>query len=126
MEYRSTRGGAKDMSFEGAVLEGLATDGGLYIPKTIPKVPLDEIISWANLPFPKLAFNIFRRFVATEEIPDADLQDILNRSFGTFSTPDVTPLKRLPISSPSCLRSRSRCDVRPEKTPRRRSTPCGP
>ncbi|KAJ3031365.1 threonine synthase, partial [Rhizophlyctis rosea] len=96
MAYRSTRGTAKDMSFEEAVLEGLATDGGLYIPKNIPKIPLAEIISWANLPFPKLAFSIFRKFIDTEEIPDADLQDILTRSFGTFSTPDVTPLKRLP------------------------------
>ncbi|KAJ3031269.1 threonine synthase [Rhizophlyctis rosea] len=101
MEYRSTRGGAKDMSFEGAVLEGLATDGGLYIPKSIPKIPLDEIISWANLPFPKLAFKIFRKYIATEEIPDADLQDILTRSFSTFSTPDVTPLKRLPNVFPA-------------------------
>ncbi|KAJ3282110.1 threonine synthase [Borealophlyctis nickersoniae] len=96
MRYRSTRGKAKNFSLEEAVLEGLATDGGLFIPNSIPKLSLPEILSWANLPFPKLAFQIFRKFIATEEIPDADLQDILTRSFATFSSPEVTPLRKLP------------------------------
>lgn len=96
MRYRSTRGGSSNLSFEEAVFEGLATDGGLYIPHSIPSVPLSEILSWSTLSYPKLAAKIFRKFIAEEEIPTADLEDILTRSFATFSTPEVTPVKKLP------------------------------
>ncbi|TPX67682.1 hypothetical protein SpCBS45565_g03558 [Spizellomyces sp. 'palustris'] len=100
MRYRSTRGKSTNLSFEEAVFEGLATDGGLYIPHHVPTVPLSEILSWADLPFPKLAAKIFRKFIAEQEIPDKDLDDILTRSFATFSTPEVTPLTKLPNVRP--------------------------
>ncbi|KAI8801272.1 putative threonine synthase Thr4 [Cladochytrium replicatum] len=96
MRYSSTRGQSKDLSFEDAVFEGLAPDGGLYIPNSIPQIPLTDLVSWADLPFPELAFRIFRPYVAVEEIPDADLLDILQRSFATFSHADVTPVVKLP------------------------------
>ncbi|KAI8918495.1 threonine synthase [Powellomyces hirtus] len=96
MRYRSTRGTSTDLSFEEAVFEGLAPDGGLYIPHSIPQTPLSEIHQWSNLSFPQLATKIFRKFISHEEISDADLADIVTRSFGTFSTPEVTPLKKLP------------------------------
>ncbi|KAI9017122.1 threonine synthase [Gaertneriomyces semiglobifer] len=96
MRYRSTRGQSTNLSFEEAVFEGLATDGGLYIPHSIPTVPLPEILSWSTLSFPQLAAKIFRKFIAEDEIPTPDLEELLARSFATFSTPEVTPLKKLP------------------------------
>ncbi|KAI9098750.1 tryptophan synthase beta subunit-like PLP-dependent enzyme [Phlyctochytrium arcticum] len=96
MKYRSTRGKSSNLSFEEAVFEGLAVDGGLYIPHSIPTLSLQEIQKWADLSYPKLAAKVFRLFVGEEEIPDADLDDILERSFGTFATPEVTPLNKLP------------------------------
>ncbi|TPX59832.1 hypothetical protein PhCBS80983_g02216 [Powellomyces hirtus] len=96
MKYRSTRGKSTGLSFEEAVFEGLATDGGLYIPHSIPELNPAEIQSWATLSYPEIATNIFRKFIAQDEIPDAHLADIVARSFATFSTPEVTPLEKLP------------------------------
>ncbi|KAJ3209475.1 threonine synthase [Dinochytrium kinnereticum] len=113
MPYRSTRQatasteGEALLTFEEAVIEGLAPDGGLYIPTEIPRFSIDTILSWASLPYHELAFHLFRPFVETPEIspsngiPDADLKDILKRSFASFSHPDVTPVKDLPIVPPS-------------------------
>ena len=53
----------------------------------------------ADLPFYKIAFNLFRPYVQDSPetgIPDTDLLDILERSFSTFSHPDVTPVVKLP------------------------------
>ncbi|RKO84537.1 tryptophan synthase beta subunit-like PLP-dependent enzyme [Blyttiomyces helicus] len=109
MRYRSTRGypfspplsAKQGISFEDAVLQGLAPDGGLFIPESIPAFPLQEILSWSDLPFPALAFRVFRKFIAKAEIPDADLESILLRSFATFSSPAVTPLEKLPNVRPT-------------------------
>ncbi|KAJ3174797.1 threonine synthase [Geranomyces variabilis] len=96
MLYRSTRGHSSGLSFEDAVFAGLAPDGGLYVPHDIPTVTPDQLAAWKDLSFPDLATSIFRLFIAQDEIPDADLADIVRRSFATFSSPDVTPLAKLP------------------------------
>ncbi|KAI8824488.1 tryptophan synthase beta subunit-like PLP-dependent enzyme [Fimicolochytrium jonesii] len=96
MRYRSTRGKSSGLTFEEAVFEGLAVDGGLYIPHSIPQIPVEEILGWSPLTFSEIAVKIFRNFIGDDEIPDADLTDIVARSFATFSTPEVTPLKKLP------------------------------
>ncbi|KAJ3149570.1 threonine synthase [Geranomyces variabilis] len=96
MLYRSTRGNSSGLSFEDAVFAGLAPDGGLYVPHAIPTATPAQLAAWKDLSFPDLATSIFRLFIAQDEIPDADLADIVRRSFATFSSPDVTPLTKLP------------------------------
>ncbi|KAJ3334152.1 threonine synthase [Blyttiomyces sp. JEL0837] len=105
MKYRSTRQtdpSAPNLTFEEAVLEGLAPDGGLYIPTSIPAYTLDEILAWKDLQYHELAFKLFRPYISSSSdpkeggIPDEDLRDILRRSFGTFTHPDVTPVEPLP------------------------------
>ena len=49
MEYISTRGGGEPKSFEDVILTGLAPDGGLYVPKSLPHYSHKEIASWAGL-----------------------------------------------------------------------------
>ncbi|KAJ3110778.1 threonine synthase [Phlyctochytrium bullatum] len=108
MPYRSTRNSdsdedAKLLTFEEAVIEGLAPDGGLYIPTHIPRFEIEQILSWKDLPYHELALHLFRPFVETPDesqlhgISDEDLKDILRRSFATFSHPEVTPVLGLPI-----------------------------
>lgn len=97
MQYRSTRGHPKLLSFKEAVLQGLAPDGGLYIPTKIPTFGIEEIATWQKLSFDQLAFKLYRPFISVDEIPDEDLRDLCGRSFSTFSDRDVTPLKRLPV-----------------------------
>ena len=63
MRYISTRGSAPVLTFEEAMLTGLARDGGLYVPETLPEYSLDEIRQWRGLPYHELAFHIIKPFV---------------------------------------------------------------
>ncbi|MAZ88884.1 MAG: threonine synthase [Cellvibrionaceae bacterium] len=91
MKYISTRGDATPLSFEDVVLTGLAPDGGLYIPESLPKFSQEEIASWAGLSYQELAFKVISPFVAGE-IPDEDLQKIINESYSTFRHDAIAPM----------------------------------
>ncbi|CBX92747.1 similar to threonine synthase [Plenodomus lingam JN3] len=89
--YLSTRGGSYDLSFEEVVLKGLASDGGLFIPEEIPRLPDDWVSKWKDLSFADLAYEIFSLYISPSEIPAADLKDIVRRSYSTFRAKEVTP-----------------------------------
>jgi len=88
MRYVSTRGQTDPMPFQDAVLTGLAPDGGLLIPETIPDVSA-HLDDWRDLSFPELALEIVSRFC--DDIPREDLAAIIDRSYATFDHADVTP-----------------------------------
>jgi threonine synthase len=90
MQYLSTRGGIAPISFTQAVMMGLADDGGLLLPRTIPRIGVDTLNSWKDLSYPDLAFEVMSRFI--DDIPDSDLRDLINRSYATFQAKEVTPL----------------------------------
>ena len=92
--YRSTRSSTPEtLSFEEAVIQGLAPDGGLFVPPEIPQVNEDLLFSkWAKLSFRELVFEVMRLYISSEEIPDADLKELIARSYSTFRAEDVTPL----------------------------------
>ena len=77
------------------MLKGLASDGGLFIPEQIPRIPKEWQDTWPNLAFKDLAFHIFRLYISPNEIPSDDLQDIVDRSYSNFRAPDITPLVTL-------------------------------
>ncbi len=91
MKYISTRGEATPLSFEEVVLTGLAPDGGLYVPENLPKFSQEEIASWAGLSYQELAFKVISPFVAGE-IPDEDLQKIIDESYSTFRHDAIAPM----------------------------------
>ncbi|WP_317931551.1 threonine synthase [Halioxenophilus sp. WMMB6] len=91
MKYISTRGLAPSLSFEEVVLTGLASDGGLYVPETLPQFSREEIASWVGLSYQELAFKIIAPFVAGE-IADADLQTLIDKSYQSFRHPAIAPL----------------------------------
>lgn len=91
MKYISTRGQAPALSFEEAILTGLASDGGLYIPEQLPTFSKEEIASWAGLSYQDLAFNIISPFV-DGEIPDADLRGIIEEAYASFRHKAIAPL----------------------------------
>ncbi|HBX38058.1 MAG TPA: threonine synthase, partial [Pseudohongiella sp.] len=68
------RGKSPACTFEQVLLTGLAPDGGLYVPETLPVFNHEEIASWAGLRYDKLAFKVIKPFV-NGEIPDDVLQD---------------------------------------------------
>jgi len=90
MRYLSTRGGIQPVRFKDAVMMGLADDGGLLLPVSIPSVTLEELESLRSLSYQDLAFQIISRFV--DDIPPADLKALINRSYSTFNHPEVTPV----------------------------------
>ena len=94
MKYISTRGQAPVLSFEDVVLAGLANDGGLYVPETLPKYSKEEISSWADLSYQELVFKIISPFVAGE-ISDDDLKDIIEKSYKSFRHDAIAPLVQI-------------------------------
>jgi threonine synthase len=90
MQYLSTRGKISPIPFTQAVLMGLAEDGGLLLPRTIPRIGSDTFNGWHKLSYAELAFEVMSRFV--DDIPSSDLKDIINRSYAVFATKEVTPV----------------------------------
>ncbi|KAM3546987.1 hypothetical protein ARSEF1564_000028 [Beauveria bassiana] len=91
--YLSTRGEDSGFTFEQAVLKGLASDGGLFIPEAIPAATNWQ--SWKDLSFTDLAYEVLSLYISPEEIPPADLRDIIQRSYAMFRHADTTPLVHL-------------------------------
>jgi threonine synthase len=87
MHYISTRGGTPPMAFQDTVLEGLAPDGGLFVPERIPDVR-DKLWYWATLSYQDLTFEILRLFV---DIADADLKRLISRAYASFTHPEIAP-----------------------------------
>lgn len=90
MQYISTRGGIDPIPFTEAVMMGLATDGGLLLPRAIPRIGSTTYEEWQDLSYPELAFEVMSRFI--DDIPEAELRNIITRSYATFDTDQVAPL----------------------------------
>ena len=91
MQFVSTRGEAPVLGFSDAVLSGLASDGGLYLPESWPQISPAEIAGFAGKPYADVAFAIISRFVGGE-ISDAALKAIIDAAYATFRHPSVTPI----------------------------------
>jgi threonine synthase len=91
MQFVSTRGQAPALGFSDAVLAGLATDGGLYVPKEWPQISAAEIAGFAGRPYAEVAYAIISRFTG-DEIPAAALKKIIDDAYATFRHAAVTPL----------------------------------
>eukprot|EP00054_Salpingoeca_dolichothecata_P005752 m.36021 g.36021 ORF g.36021 m.36021 type:complete len:682 (+) comp15889_c0_seq1:605-2650(+) len=93
MRYLSTRDSSgTPVTFETAVMQGLAPDGGLYVPKEVPSLSLEQISEWKNLRFYELATKIMTMYIDVEEIPTSTLSALLEKSYTAFSSSHVTPL----------------------------------
>lgn len=94
MKYISTRGEAPALNFEDVLLTGLASDGGLYVPETLPQFSAAEIAEMAELDYARLAHRIITPFVE-DCIPAADLQAILEDTYAQFRHGAVAPMVQL-------------------------------
>ncbi len=79
MKYLSTRGKVKGLSFEDAIMMGLAEDGGLLVPERIPEVYERDLRHLSELSYPQLAYEIMSRYI--DDIPKSDLKTIIARSY---------------------------------------------
>lgn len=94
MRYISTRGEAPPIAFDDALLAGLATDGGLYVPESWPQFSATQIASFGGRPYPEVAFAVLQSFVGGA-IADTDLKRMIREAYATFDTPNVAPLVQL-------------------------------
>ncbi len=91
MRYTSTRGDVQPVSFSRAVMMGLATDGGLLLPETIPQVDSETLKRWASLSFRELAVEAILPYAAPD-LTREEVAALVARSYAGFAHPEVTPL----------------------------------
>jgi len=94
MKYISTRGQSPSQTFEQVLLTGLAPDGGLYVPASLPHYSKEEIVSWVGLDYPSLAHQIITPFVDGAIAP-ATLRALIDKSYQSFCHKAVAPLRML-------------------------------
>ena len=95
MLYLSTRGHPDRKHFCEILLEGLAPDGGLYLPERYPRVDAATLAKWRGLPYADLAFEILSLYI--DDIPAEDLRAICRKTYTreVFGTSEIVPLRRL-------------------------------
>ena len=95
MRYLSTRGDATPRRFCEILLEGLAPDGGLYLPERYPQVDAATLQRWRALPYAELAFEILSLY--TDDIPADDLRALCRRTYTreVFGSDAIVPLRAL-------------------------------
>lgn len=105
MKYISTRGHADRKQFCEILLEGLAPDGGLYLPEHYPQVSAATLEGWRSLSYADLAFEILSLYI--DDIPAADLKALCRKTYTqeVFGTKEITPLKRLADAATDAART---------------------
>ena len=95
MRYISTRGGSPPQTFTSILLEGLAPDGGLFVPEAFPSLTSADLDRLRPMGYRDLAFAILSLFA--DDIPLADLRRIVDRAYtaDVFRSEEIAPLKTL-------------------------------
>ena len=136
MNYLSTRGDTTPRRFCDILLEGLAPDGGLYLPTHYPQVDADMLARWRGLAYHELAFEILSLFI--DDIPAADLRALTRKTYtaAIFGSETIVPLRALepgvyiealsngPTWHPGCSMSRRAARVRTRTGCRATASPC--
>src|SRR6266568_1173510 len=94
MKFYSTKEKAPDVDFKTALFEGLAPDGGLYMPRSIPKFARNELTGLQTLH--DVGFFVLRKWIAAEEISDKELQKLVDSAFSF-------PIPLVPVGDVSVL-----------------------
>lgn len=92
MKFVSTRGQSPAVSFTEAVAQGLAPDGGLYLPDALPDLS-PRLRGWAELSYADLCAEFMGVFA--KEIPEEVLTTLAHRSYRAYTHPEIAPLRRL-------------------------------
>ena len=94
MEYISTRGRAEALGFEDVTLTGLASDGGLYVPRVWPTLSREQIAGLAGKSYVETAVTVMMPFVG-DALSEDELRGLCKQAYGTFAHDAVTPLVQL-------------------------------
>ena len=69
MKYLSTRGGESEVSFTSVLINALAKDGGLYVPKSFPKFSTEKLKQLSCMSYPELCYEVTKDFMCESDIP---------------------------------------------------------
>ena len=93
IEYISTRGSSPKLGFKDVIFEGLASDGGLYVPNKWPTIDQELLSSFKSLSYQEIAFHIMKPYL-DDSISDKDLKNIIQRSYSCFDDDQITPISK--------------------------------
>lgn len=95
MRYLSTRGDPTPRRFCEILLEGLAPDGGLFLPERYPRVDATRLEQWRKLGYAELAYEILSLYI--DDIPLPDLRRLCDETYtaGRFGSRAIVPLRAL-------------------------------
>ena len=93
MQYISTRNTTKTFSFKDVFLNGLASDGGLYVPKQIPSYSIQDLEKLKNLSYRELAVKIISDF-CDDEFSESEIKDLVKKSYKNFRVQDVVTINK--------------------------------
>ena len=94
MEYISTRNSKKIFKFKDVFLEGLAPDGGLFVPKEIPLFSSKELKNFKNLSYHDLATKIIFQF-CNDEFIESEISELVKKSYKNFRIENIVHVKKL-------------------------------
>lgn len=94
MRYISTRGQAPILSFEEAMLTGLARDGGLYVPEYIPTLSAEQIRAMGGQSYEEVAFSVMRPFIG-DTFSDAEFRSLIDAAYASFGHAARAPMVQL-------------------------------
>ncbi|MCI5047089.1 MAG: threonine synthase [Aquisalinus sp.] len=91
MRYHSTRGQDMNRSFTDVLLQGLASDGGLFLPESWPHLSAEQISAFAGRPYADVAHDVILPFVS-DEISSGTLRNMCAAAYSRFNHPATAPL----------------------------------
>ena len=94
MEYISTRNTKNTFSFKEVFLKGLASDGGLFIPKELPVFSKKELKELKDLSYNELSAKIIYKFCA-DDFNQKEIREIIENSYRNFRTKDVVKVQKI-------------------------------
>jgi len=94
MKFISTRLSSPALSFADVILQGLAPDGGLYVPEFLPLFDQKKLSEMAKMNYQELFFEVTYNFVS-ESISEDVYKKIIAKSYENFNHQAIAPLKQL-------------------------------
>ena len=90
--YKSTRNSEKTVTASQAILKGLAEDGGLFVPVSIPKLPV-SLGELKNMNYQETAYAVMKEFLT--DFTEEELRNCITKAYDSkFDTEDIAPLAK--------------------------------
>ncbi len=94
IKYISTRGNSKKLEFKDVIFEGLASDGGLYIPETWPCIDEKKLSNFKNLSYQDIAYEVIKPYL-DDSLSSKELKGIIQKAYSCFDDDEITPISKI-------------------------------